>query len=57
MDLVVAEIKPDEEKAAKAVDCQLYQDRKITKHDIAAEEKFIKAVAAINPKMVITTLP
>lgn len=47
MDMVVAEIKPDEEKVAKAVHCQLYQGRKITKHDIAAEEKFIKDVAAI----------
>ena len=56
MDLVVSKIKPDDEKSDKAVACQLYEARKITKHDILEEESFKKAIAAINPKMGIATL-
>ena len=56
MDLVVSKIKPDDEKSDKVVACQLYEARKITKHDILEEESFKKAIAAINPKMGIATL-
>ena len=44
MDLVVSKIKPDDEKSDKAVACQLYEARKITKHDILVEESFKKAI-------------
>lgn len=47
---VVVKIKPDEGKVAKAVSCKLYEDRKVTKHDISTEEEFI------NTKMGISTL-
>lgn len=56
MDLVVTKIKPDDEKSDKAVMCQLYEARKITKPDVSEEERFKKAIAAINPKMGIATL-
>ena len=44
MDLVVTKIKPDDEKSDKAVMCQLYEARKITKPDVLEEERFKKAV-------------
>ncbi|XP_078364151.1 uncharacterized protein LOC144648490 [Oculina patagonica] len=56
MDLVVTKIKPDDEKSDKPVLCQLYEARKITKPDVSEEERFKKAIAAINPKMGIATL-
>ena len=56
MDLVVTKIRPDDGKSDKAVCCQLYQARKITKHNLTVEETFKKSIAAINPKMGIATL-
>ena len=56
MDLVVTKIRPDDGKSDKAVCCQLYEARKITKHDLTGEEMFQKSIAAINPKMGISTL-
>ena len=56
MDLVVTKIKPDEEKSEKAVVCQLYEACKITKPNVSEEERFKKAIAAINPKIGIAAL-
>ena len=55
MDLIVTKIKPDDEKSDKTVGCQLYEVRKIAKHDITEEERFTKSIGAINPKMGIAS--
>ena len=56
MDVIVTKVKPDDEKSAKGIRCQLYEARKIPQHNIEAEEKFKRAIASINPKMGIGTL-
>ena len=56
MDLIVTKIKPEKDKSDKAFGCQLYEARKIAKHDITEEERFKKSIAAINPKMGIASL-
>ena len=55
MDLVVTKIKPDDQ-SGKAISCQLYDSRKITKNDITEEERFKNEIVAINPNMGIATL-
>ena len=56
MNLVVTKIKPDDKKSDKAVMCQLYEARKITKPEVSEEERFKKAIAGINPKIGIAPL-
>ena len=56
MDVIATKVKPDDEKSAKGIRCQLYEAHKIPQHNIEEEEKFKTAIASINPKMGIATL-
>ena len=56
MDVIATKVKPDDEKSAKGIRCQLYEAHKIPQHSIEEEEKFKTAIASINPKMGIATL-
>ena len=37
-------IRPDKERSARAVGCQLYEARIITKHDVTKGETFMNAI-------------
>ena len=50
----MTKVKPDDEKSAKGIRCQLCEACKIPQHNI--EEKIKTAIASINPKMGIAVL-